>query len=88
MRLQHLLCLGVVVASIWPSSQQGQEAATGLRIKLNAIDGTPINGTLVALLDAKDSVVAEGVAGEAGALDISHSFQLPYRLGTSPRGHG
>lgn len=67
MRLQSLLSVGVVVACIWPSTLEGQEAATDLRIRLKAIDGAPINGALVALVDAKDSVVAEGVANETGA---------------------
>ncbi|MEP6550513.1 MAG: carboxypeptidase-like regulatory domain-containing protein [Gemmatimonadales bacterium] len=67
MRFQHLLFGSVVVASVWPSTTEGQEAATDLRIRLKAIDGAPINGALVALIDAKDSVVAEGVASEAGA---------------------
>ena len=67
MRLQHLLFLSVIVASTWPSIHEGQETATDLRIRLNPIDGAPINGALVALIDAKDSVVAEGVASETGA---------------------
>ncbi len=79
MRLQHLLCLGVVVASIWPSSHQGQGVGTDLRIRLKAIDGTPINGALVALLDAKDSVVAEGVAGEAG-VRVLRALPGAYRI--------
>lgn len=66
MKLQHLLFLSAVVACIWPSIHEGQEAATDLRIRLKAIDGAPINGALVALLGAKDSVVAEGVASETG----------------------
>ncbi|HEY1952733.1 MAG TPA: carboxypeptidase-like regulatory domain-containing protein [Gemmatimonadaceae bacterium] len=45
------------------SSQQG---TSELRVRLNARDGTPVNGALVALLDARDSVVAEGLSAGSG----------------------
>ena len=50
----------------WASSLRGQEATSELRIKLSTPDGSPVNGALVALLNAKDSVVAEGLASESG----------------------
>jgi hypothetical protein len=49
------------------SSALSQEATTELRIRLNGIDGAPVSGALVALLNARDSVVAEGLSTEAGA---------------------
>src|SRR5215216_6278472 len=48
------------------SSLAGQEGITEVRIKLNSVDGGPINGALVALLTSKDSVVAEGLSSESG----------------------
>src|SRR5439155_26243246 len=48
------------------SSLRGQEATSELRIKLSTPDGSPLNGALIALLNAKDSVVAEGLASESG----------------------
>lgn len=50
-----------------PSSAWSQVAATDLRIKLNTVDGSPVNGALIALLDSGDSVVAEGLGGENGS---------------------
>jgi hypothetical protein len=37
-----------------------------LRIKLNAVDGAPVSGALIALLDSRDNVVAEGLGTEDG----------------------
>ena len=56
----------VAGALAWTSSLRGQEATSELRIKLSTPDGSPVNGALVALLNAKDSVVAEGLASESG----------------------
>ena len=48
-----------------PSSAWSQAAE--LRIKLNTVDGSPVNGALIALLDSRDSVVAEGLGSENGS---------------------
>src|SRR5438105_15195628 len=37
-----------------------------LRIKLGSPDGSPVSGALIALLNTRDSVVAEGLASEDG----------------------
>ena len=42
------------------------QPASGLRVRLNAVDGGPVAGALVALIDARDSVVAEGLSTESG----------------------
>jgi hypothetical protein len=51
---------------LWCGSLHGQQATTELRIKLSTPDGSPVTGALVALLNARDSVVAEGLASESG----------------------
>jgi hypothetical protein len=66
MRLRTLLYGPVFGACVLTSSARGQEATTELRINLNGASA-PVNGALVALLDAHDSVVAEGLSTEAGA---------------------
>jgi hypothetical protein len=48
------------------SSAQSQGNQSELKIKLSAIDGAPVSGALIALLDSRDNVVAEGVATEDG----------------------
>jgi hypothetical protein len=45
---------------------RGQQATNELRVRLNAPDGAPVSGALIALIDAKDSVVAEGLSTAAG----------------------
>ena len=67
MRLRALLYGPFFGACMLTSSARGQEAATELRIKLNGIDGSPVSGALVALMDSRDSVVAEGLSTDAGA---------------------
>jgi hypothetical protein len=49
------------------SRARSQEAVIDLRIVLREIDGAPVSGALVALLNAHDSVVAEGLSTEAGS---------------------
>jgi hypothetical protein len=66
MRLRALLYGSVVGACLLSSIARGQEGTTELKISLNGI-GAPIGGALVALLDAHDSVVAEGLSTESGA---------------------
>ena len=66
MRLQALLYGPIFGACILTSSARGQEAATELRIRLNGIDGSPVSGALVALVDSRDSVVAEGLSTDVG----------------------
>src|SRR4030081_3204751 len=66
MRLRALLYGSVFGALVLTSSARGQEATTELRINLNGV-GARVSGALVALLDAHDSVVAEGLSTEAGA---------------------
>ena len=64
--LRAFLYAPVLGACVLSSSARGQEATTELRIILNGI-GVPVSGALVALLDAHDSIVAEGLSTEAGA---------------------
>ena len=66
MMLRAFLCGPVFGACVLTSSARGQEATTELRIRLNGMDGAPLNGALIALLNARDSVVAEGLSTEAG----------------------
>lgn len=66
MRLRAIICASVFGACVLTSSARGQEATTELRIRLNGMDGAPLNGALIALLNARDSVVAEGLSTEAG----------------------
>lgn len=56
----------VIVVLASASSLRGQGATSELRVKLRTPDGSPVSGALVALLNAKDSVVAEGLASESG----------------------
>lgn len=65
MRLRALLYGPVLGACVLMSSARGQEPMTELRISLNG-GGTQVSGALVALLDAHDSVVAEGLSTESG----------------------
>jgi hypothetical protein len=56
----------IVGAMLLASSIGAQESTSELRVKLSSADRSQVNGALVALLDAKDSVVAEGLASEDG----------------------
>lgn len=53
-------------ACVLTSSAQGQDNLSDLKVKLNAIDGAPVSGALIALLDSRDNVVAEGLVREDG----------------------
>jgi hypothetical protein len=67
MVFRAFLCALVLGASVLTSTARGQEPTTELRIRLKALEGVPLSGALVALLNARDSVVAEGLTTEAGA---------------------
>jgi hypothetical protein len=51
---------------VWTSIAQSQGNLSELKVKLNAVDGAPVSGALIALLDSRDNVVAEGVGTEDG----------------------
>ena len=51
---------------IAPTAVRAQQGTNEVRIRLQAPDGAGVSGALVALLDSKDSVVAEGLSTEAG----------------------
>src|SRR5438270_1613932 len=55
----------VAVAFAW-TKVSGQDMTSELRIKLGSPDGSPVSGALIALLNTRDSVVAEGLANEDG----------------------
>ena len=55
----------VAVAFAW-TKVSGQDMTSELRIKLGSPDGSPVSGALIALLNTRDSVVAEGLASEDG----------------------
>ena len=65
MRWWGLAYASIIGACVLPSSAWSQAAE--LRIKLNTVDGSPVNGALIALLDSRDSVVAEGLGSENGS---------------------
>lgn len=67
MNLRALLGIPAFGACLLTSSAMSQAEGPELRIRLNGIDGAPVKGALVALLNASDSVVAEGLSTEAGA---------------------
>lgn len=54
------------LAAVAVAKVSAQNATSELRVKLTTPDGSPVTGALIALLDAKDSVVAEGLASETG----------------------
>lgn len=66
MRLHALLHGPVIGACLLTSIARGQEGTTELKIKLSE-RSAPVGGALIALLDAHDSVVAEGLSTESGA---------------------
>jgi hypothetical protein len=61
----------VAFALAWGSCLRGQQATSELRIKLSTLDGSPVTGALVGLLNPRDSVVAEGLASESGTRVLS-----------------
>lgn len=61
-----ILC-GLVACALGALSSLGaQDTKSELRIKLNPTDGSPVSGALVGLVNARDSVVAEGLASQDG----------------------
>src|SRR2546430_2722038 len=58
----YLLFVGAVA---W-ANVGAQDMTSELRIKLGSPDGSPVSGALIALLDANNNVVAEGLASEDG----------------------
>src|SRR5437868_14863381 len=56
--------LGILAAAA--SGLGAQDTRSELRIKLSSPDGSPVSGALVALVNVRDSVVAEGLASENG----------------------
>jgi hypothetical protein len=71
MKLRAMLCASLLGVCLMTSSARAQDTTNALRIKLNGIDGAPVKGALVALLDPRDSVVAEGLSTESGARVLS-----------------
>jgi hypothetical protein len=70
MSRRTILCAVVVGAFALGACLRAQEPTSELRIKLSAPDGSAVSGALVALLNAKDSVVAEGLTGETGTRSL------------------
>src|SRR2546421_4001734 len=67
MRLGQFFFAVVVSCDVWSLTLYAQQPITELRIKLNPIDNAPVSGALIALLDSRDSVVAEGLGSENGS---------------------
>ena len=65
-QVEHRLLAGVIAGCLASAAAGAQQPASELRVRLNGVDGGPISGALVALLSARDSVVAEGLSTEAG----------------------
>ncbi|MFL5610973.1 MAG: carboxypeptidase-like regulatory domain-containing protein [Gemmatimonadaceae bacterium] len=66
MRLRGLTCVSIFGACVFTSSAESQADPSGLRIKLEATDAASVSGALIALLDSRDSVVAEALGREDG----------------------
>jgi Carboxypeptidase regulatory-like domain len=67
-RALMLFALAVLPADVC-QSQSGEN----LRVRLQSAPGVPIAGALVALLDARDSVIAEGLTSERGTRTLRAS---------------
>jgi hypothetical protein len=66
-RGRRSLLTAIFLASLLPLRVMSPQAAQSeLRVRLRSNDSIPVAGALVALLDAKDSVVAEGLSTERG----------------------
>jgi hypothetical protein len=88
MRLGQFFFAVVVSCDIWSPTLRAQEPTIELRVRLNPVDNAPIVGALVALLDSRDSVVAEGIGSENGvrllrALPGEYRIRVR-RIGYSP----
>ena len=55
-----------ILAVAGASNVRAQDTRSELRIKLASPDGSPVSGALIALVNTRDSVVAEGLASENG----------------------
>ena len=59
--------VGAALPSIsWSQVPVAPDAMSHVSVRLQLIGGRPVEGALVALLDARDRVVAEGLSTEAG----------------------
>lgn len=65
MKIRAVLA-GFMIGALASSSLAAQDVKTELRVRLNPIDGSAVSGALVALLNSRDSVVAEGLASQEG----------------------
>jgi hypothetical protein len=66
-RSERVLIAAILLVSLLPLCEMlSQAAQSELRVRLQSNDGTPVAGALVALLDANDSIVAEGLSTERG----------------------
>lgn len=63
---RRTLFAALVAGCLMSRSLGAQQPASELRVRLNAVDGGPVAGALVALLDSRDSIVAEGLSSESG----------------------
>jgi hypothetical protein len=53
-------------STLWSQVSVPAGAASDVSVRLQSTGGSPIEGALVALLNSRDSVVAEGLSGEGG----------------------
>jgi hypothetical protein len=69
-RSERMLLAAIFFVGVLPvsslSSQVAPDAPVELRVRLHTSGGMPVAGALVALLDAKDNVIAEGLSTESG----------------------
>src|SRR5437762_11365324 len=78
MRLGQFFFAVLVSCDVWSLTLYAQQPTTELRIKLNPIDNAPISGALIALLDARDSVVAEGLGSANGVRLLHATRRIPH----------
>jgi hypothetical protein len=74
-RPERLLLAAIFLVGLIPLravSSQGSQSE--LRVRLHSSDGAPVAGALVALLNANDSVVAEGLSTESGTRVLRAAF--------------
>src|SRR2546423_156934 len=63
---RHVFFYSLVVGALVWTNVSAQDMTTELRIKLTSPDGSPVSGALIALINVRDSVVAEGLASDDG----------------------
>ena len=73
------LCSLVAGSLLAAGSVVAQSPAADLRVKLESPEGAAVPGALVALIDARDSVVAEGLSDERG-MRILRAREGSYRV--------